>query len=90
MKTAHGAACGQRAAGGRVVFGRPSRFKGGGREKNNRKKLDIFLDIPRVQLFYIDEITSDYYANFTFVSGESIPLSREFPQSQQVLFFHEK
>lgn len=62
MKTAHGAARGQGTAGGRFVFGRPSPFKGGGRPKNNREKLDIFLDSPRVQLFYIDEITSDYYA----------------------------
>jgi tRNA(fMet)-specific endonuclease VapC len=39
-----------------------SGFKGGGREQKNREELDIFLDSPRVQLFYIDEITADYYA----------------------------
>jgi tRNA(fMet)-specific endonuclease VapC len=39
-----------------------SGFKGGTREKKNREELDIFLDSPRVQLIYIDEITADYYA----------------------------
>ena len=39
-----------------------SGFKGGNREKKNREELNIFLDSPRVQLFYIDEITADYYA----------------------------
>jgi len=39
-----------------------SGFKGGSREKKNREELDLFLDSPRVQLFYVDEITADYYA----------------------------
>jgi len=39
-----------------------SGFKGGRREKKNREELDLFLDSPRVQLFYIDEATADYYA----------------------------
>ncbi len=39
-----------------------SGFKGGNREKKNRKELDLFLDSPRVQLFYVDEVTADYYA----------------------------
>ncbi len=39
-----------------------SGFKAGNREKKNREELDIFLDSPRVQLVYIDEITADYYA----------------------------
>jgi len=39
-----------------------SGFKGGNREKENREELDLFLDSPRVQLFYVDEVTADYYA----------------------------
>lgn len=39
-----------------------SGFKGGSREKKNREELDIFLDSPRVELFYVDEVTADYYA----------------------------
>jgi tRNA(fMet)-specific endonuclease VapC len=39
-----------------------SGFKGGTREKKNREELDLFLDSPRVQLFYVDEVTADYYA----------------------------
>jgi tRNA(fMet)-specific endonuclease VapC len=39
-----------------------SGFKGGSREKKNREELDLFLDSPRVQLFYVDEVTADYYA----------------------------
>ena len=39
-----------------------SGFKGGRQEKKNREELDLFLDSPRVQLFYIDEATADYYA----------------------------
>lgn len=39
-----------------------SGFKGGSREKKNREELDLFLDSPRVRLFYIDEVTADYYA----------------------------
>jgi tRNA(fMet)-specific endonuclease VapC len=53
-----------------------SGFKGGGREKKNREELDIFLDSPRVQLFYVDEITADYYAeilNKLRKTGKPIP-----------------
>lgn len=39
-----------------------SGFKGGSREKKNREELDLFLDSPRVRLFYIDEVTADYYS----------------------------
>ena len=39
-----------------------SGFKGGGREKQNREELDTFLDSPRVRIHYIDEITSEFYA----------------------------
>lgn len=39
-----------------------SGFKGGSKEKKNREELDLFLDSPRVRLFYIDEVTADYYS----------------------------
>ena len=39
-----------------------SGFKGGSRERENRDKLKEFLDSPRVRLFLIDEITSEFYA----------------------------
>ena len=39
-----------------------SGFKAGNQEEKNREELDIFLDSPRVQLVYIDEVTADYYA----------------------------
>ena len=53
-----------------------SGFKGGNREQKNREELDIFLDSSRVQLFYIDEITANYYAdilNNLKASGKPIP-----------------
>ena len=53
-----------------------SGFKGGRREKKNREELDLFLDSPRVQLFYIDEATADYYAeiiNNLRKTGKPIP-----------------
>ena len=53
-----------------------SGFKGGSREKKNREELDLFLDSPRVQLFYIDEVTADYYAeilNNLRAIGKPIP-----------------
>ena len=53
-----------------------SGFKGGSREKKNREELDIFLDSPRVQLFDVDEITADYYAeilNNLREAGKPIP-----------------
>ena len=39
-----------------------SGFKGGGREKKNRKELEIFLDSPRVVVYPVDEDTSEFYA----------------------------
>ncbi|MBI4844540.1 MAG: type II toxin-antitoxin system VapC family toxin [Nitrospirae bacterium] len=38
-------------------------FKGGSREKRNRKELEQFLDSPRVELLVIDEETAEFYAN---------------------------
>jgi tRNA(fMet)-specific endonuclease VapC len=40
-----------------------SGFKGGNREKENRKELGIFLDSPRVTLYSIDEYTAEYYCS---------------------------
>lgn len=40
-----------------------SGFKGGNREKENRKELGIFLDSPRVSLYSIDEYTAEYYCS---------------------------
>ena len=39
-----------------------SGFKGGTREKENRKELEEFLDAPRVQIYGIDEDTAEFYA----------------------------
>ncbi len=39
-----------------------SGFKGGTREKANRKELEEFLDAPRVQIYGIDEDTAEFYA----------------------------
>jgi tRNA(fMet)-specific endonuclease VapC len=39
-----------------------SGFKGGKREKENRKELAEFLDAPRVRVFDLDEDTGEYYA----------------------------
>jgi len=39
-----------------------SGFKGGSREKENRKELDEFLDAPRVHIYHIDENTAEFYA----------------------------
>jgi predicted nucleic acid-binding protein len=53
-----------------------SGFKGGEREPENRAELEEFLDAPRVRLYYIDEITADYYAeilNALRRSGKPIP-----------------
>ena len=38
-----------------------SGFKGGTREKENRKELEEFLDAPRVQIYAIDEDTAEFY-----------------------------
>jgi predicted nucleic acid-binding protein len=37
-------------------------FRCGGREAENRKELDLFLDSPRVEILGIDEETADFYA----------------------------
>ena len=39
-----------------------SGFKGGSKEKENRKELEIFLDSPRVFICDIDYNTAEYYA----------------------------
>jgi tRNA(fMet)-specific endonuclease VapC len=39
-----------------------SGFKGGTRESKNREELDFFLDSPRVVLYPVDVVTSDYYS----------------------------
>ena len=53
-----------------------SGFKGGTREKENRKELEEFLDAPRVQIYSIDEDTSEFYAeilNSLRKKGRPIP-----------------
>ena len=40
-----------------------SGFKGGTREKENKKELGEFLDAPRVQIYGIDEDTAEFYAD---------------------------
>jgi tRNA(fMet)-specific endonuclease VapC len=39
-----------------------SGFKGGNSESKNREELDFFLDSPRVVLYPVDIVTSDYYS----------------------------
>jgi tRNA(fMet)-specific endonuclease VapC len=39
-----------------------SGFKGGNNESKNREELDFFLDSPRVVLYPVDIVTSDYYS----------------------------
>lgn len=39
-----------------------SGFKGGKREKENRRELAEFLDSPRVRLYSVDENTAEFYA----------------------------
>ena len=39
-----------------------SGFKGGRKEKENRRELEIFLDSPRVSICDIDYNTAEYYA----------------------------
>ena len=39
-----------------------SGFKGGSREKENRKELEEFLDAPRVKIYGIDDDTAEFYA----------------------------
>ena len=40
-----------------------SGFKGGNREKENRRELAEFLDSPRSRLYPVDENTADYYSS---------------------------
>lgn len=39
-----------------------SGFKAGNREETNRQELNIFLDSPRVDLYYVDEVTAEFYS----------------------------
>jgi len=39
-----------------------SGFKAGNKESINRQELNIFLDSPRVTLYYVDEITAEFYS----------------------------
>ncbi len=53
-----------------------SGFKGGNRETENRKELNIFMDSPRVVVHSIDEGTADFYASILTtlkVAGTPIP-----------------
>ena len=53
-----------------------SGFKGGRREKQNRKELAQFLDSHRVHLFSIDDETAEFYASILDnlkSSGRPIP-----------------
>ena len=51
-------------------------FRGGQREANNRRELDLFLDAPRVRLLAVDEETADFFAlifNQLKMLGRPIP-----------------
>ena len=39
-----------------------SGFKAGNKQEINRQELNIFLDSPRVTLYYVDEITAEFYS----------------------------
>ena len=39
-----------------------SGFKAGNREETNRQELNVFLDSPRVDLYYVDEVTAESYS----------------------------
>jgi predicted nucleic acid-binding protein len=39
-----------------------SGFRGGTREKENRRELEEFLDSPRVRIYFIDQDTAEFYA----------------------------
>lgn len=47
-----------------------SGFKAGNREQENRKELEEFLDTPRVQIYYIDEDTAEFYAEILITLRE--------------------
>jgi predicted nucleic acid-binding protein len=51
-------------------------FRCGGREAENRRQLDQFLDSPRVEILNIDEETAEFYAGIFQVlkkKGRPIP-----------------
>lgn len=51
-------------------------FRGGQREADNRRELDLFLDAPRVSLLSVDEETADFFAlifNQLKIQGSPIP-----------------
>jgi tRNA(fMet)-specific endonuclease VapC len=53
-----------------------SGFKAGSKEKKNREELYQFLDSPRVQLYFVDEYTAEFYAeiqNGLRKKGKPIP-----------------
>ena len=39
-----------------------SGFKAGNKEEINRQELNFFLDSPRVVLYYVDEVTAEFYS----------------------------
>ncbi len=39
-----------------------SGFRGGSKERRNIGELEDFLDSPRVQIYYVDENTAEFYA----------------------------
>ncbi len=53
-----------------------SGFKGGRKEKKNRKELEEFLDSPRVRIYNVDETTAEFYAEILQVlrkKGKPVP-----------------
>lgn len=53
-----------------------SGFKGGRKEKENRRELEEFLDSPRVRIYSVDEDTAQFYAeilNELRTKGTPIP-----------------
>ena len=79
-----------------------SGFRGGTREKENRKELEEFLDSPRVRTYSIDEDTAEFYAeilNELRSKGTPIPtndiwiasvaLQRGFPLYSKDLHFRQ-
>lgn len=53
-------------------------FKGGTKEAENRRELDLFLDTPRVELLTLDETTADFFAlifNNLKLLGKPIPVN---------------
>jgi tRNA(fMet)-specific endonuclease VapC len=39
-----------------------SGFRAGNKESINRQELNMFLDSPRVTLYYVDEVTAEFYS----------------------------